>query len=123
MAASLLRSCLGVLVFLAAAELRIRADEPDAELLPPPRELTPEPTLAPGHPVLGTFPIPAYYRTSHYAIWQFYAVDQRGYFRPRVVYSPIGGYYLYNGQPYPGVLVEPLIWRPIVTDTAAGPSH
>ena len=42
-----------------------------------------------------------YPKESAYNHWQYLAVDRLGNFRPRVVYSPNGSYYLYNGMPYP----------------------
>jgi hypothetical protein len=71
--------------------------EPQAqpEQLPTPRTAAPEPA-----PVV--LP-PAYFRRSHYDVWQNYSVDRTGHFRPRVNYSPYGSYYRYNGQPYPWI--------------------
>jgi hypothetical protein len=48
-----------------------------------------------------------YLRTSMYARWQYYAVDQQGYFRPRVVLELPEPYYLVNGRPYPLLPVLP----------------
>ena len=42
-----------------------------------------------------------YPKESAYNHWQYLAVDRLGNFRPRVVYSPNGSYYLYNGMSYP----------------------
>ena len=42
-----------------------------------------------------------YPKESAYSHWQNLAVDRLGNFRPRVVYSPNGSYYLYNGMSYP----------------------
>ncbi len=94
-------------------------DEADDELLPPPRELQPAPA-APVYVVPHAPPIPAYYRTSAYDVWQLNAVDRRGFWRPRVMYSPYGAYYLYNGQRYPWAELQPTIWQPWVTDSPAG---
>jgi hypothetical protein len=33
--------------------------------------------------------------------WSMYGVNSAGRFRPRVVLSPYGSYYLYTGEPYP----------------------
>jgi hypothetical protein len=49
----------------------------------------------------------SYVRTSMYARWQYYAVDQQGYFRPRVVLDFPEPYYLVNGRPYPLLPVLP----------------
>lgn len=40
-------------------------------------------------------------KESAYSHWQNLAVDRLGNFRPRVVYSPNGSFYLYNGMSYP----------------------
>jgi hypothetical protein len=42
-----------------------------------------------------------YPKESAYSHWQNLAVDRLGNFRPRVVYSPNGSFYLYNGMSYP----------------------
>jgi|GEM_PF-283755 len=42
-----------------------------------------------------------YPKESAYNHWQYLAVDRLGNFRPRVVYSPNGSYYLHNGMSYP----------------------
>jgi hypothetical protein len=73
--------------------LEARADEaPNAETLPQPREssvVMPMPDL------------PAYYRTNPYDVWQYYAVNRRNQWRPRVAISPYGGaYYMSDGAPY-----------------------
>lgn len=74
--------------------------------LPPPR-LIAAPTPAPA-PVLATIPQmgiqeldPARIRTSRYEVWQWYGVNVQGKYVPRVIYSPSGAYYRYNGQPFP----------------------
>jgi hypothetical protein len=64
------------------------------ESMPPPRVLE-EPVLP--HAGLD----PAYFRQSRMDIWQNYAVDRTGHWRPLVIYSPSGAYYRYNGQPFP----------------------
>jgi hypothetical protein len=42
-------------------------------------------------------------RINRYEIWQFYEVDRAGQFRPRVIDSPYGAFYLYDGRPFPWV--------------------
>jgi hypothetical protein len=49
------------------------------------------------------FPPPPAYRVSRYAVWQFYGVNWRGEFKPLVLDTPEGGYYLYHHIPYPFV--------------------
>lgn len=69
-----------------------------------------DPELTPLRP-LPAQPLPVenttYLRTSMYARWQYYAVDQQGYFRPRVVLDLPEPYYLVNGRCYPLLPVLP----------------
>jgi hypothetical protein len=79
------------------------AAEPPAEVLPAPREV---PGAVPARPapvaVPEAYPMSGYYRTSRYALWQDYAPDLQGQYRPLVGFAPGNGYYyLYNGAPYP----------------------
>lgn len=54
-------------------------------------------------------PVPlAGIRPDRYAVWQYYGVDRAGSFRPRVILTPEGAYYLYNGKCYPWVSTHPL---------------
>jgi hypothetical protein len=64
----------------------------EPEVLPPPRELRP-PT------VVKT--IEVYYAPDPYWRMRLYAVDRYGHLRARVIYTPNGAFYLYNGEPYP----------------------
>lgn len=49
-------------------------------------------------------------------VWQYYGVDSTGRFRPLVVNSPLGAYYLYNGQPYPWTTTRPGFVMPYAVD-------
>jgi hypothetical protein len=82
-----------ILVLCAAARA---ADPPDTEQLPAPREVVPSPAAPPM-----VQPPPMFLRPNRWAHWQYYSVDQFNQWRPRVVYSPYGDYYYYNGAPYP----------------------
>jgi hypothetical protein len=106
-----------VFVALALAGPALAADPP-AETLPPPRPATP-PEMAPGPalpppvpPELMLFP-----RQNPYAVWQFYSPNYLGYWRPRVIATAQGGYYLYNGMPFP-YTVYPGEYKPIVGNPA-----
>lgn len=46
-------------------------------------------------------------RPNPYDVWQFYAVDNYGRFRPRVAEYPDGLRYVYNGQPFPWAMNYP----------------
>jgi hypothetical protein len=78
-----------------------------------------EPVVAPAVPVApGPLPPLGYYRVSAYEVWQNLAVDRNGFFRPRVVSTPYGAYYRYNGRPYPWMSVKPFDVAPAVTAPA-----
>jgi hypothetical protein len=55
-------------------------------------------------------------RLNRYEVWQYYAVDRFGRFRPKVNYSVYGSYYLYNGEPYPWTATHQLDFMPYVVD-------
>ena len=55
-------------------------------------------------------------RVNRYAIWQNYAVDRYGYFRPRVIYTPEGAFYYHDGRPYPYLTTHPLNFMPYAGD-------
>lgn len=73
---------------------------------------------APAPRVLGPAPLPhpAFMRRSAYEVWQYYGVDRQGFFKPLVIYSPYGAYYLYDGTSYPWAQVYPRDWMPYVVD-------
>jgi hypothetical protein len=99
-----------------------------AQVLPPPRVVPPVGPLPPPHlaPPLGgvpvmppagrplpplplaasPYPVPGY-RPSPYQVWQNYGLTYNGWLRPRVIQTPYGGYFLYNGAPYPYVYTRP----------------
>ena len=112
------------LVPLALVTALVYADGVIGQSLPPPRVLPPEnglaqPVLPPvGGATLFVMPSggrpqpmmagpPLGYRPSAYQVWQYYGVTSQGWLRPRVIQVNGGGYYLYNGQPYPYVNVNP----------------
>ncbi len=82
------------------------------ELLPPPREAVPQPQQAqtqPGTPLPGVVVMPqlpalppgiGFYRTSAYDHWQHMSTTLDGRWRPRVLTTPAGVYYSYDGRPY-----------------------
>ena len=97
------RVMLGIVVFSALAGV-VRADDP----LPAPRVVQAPPSYVVG-------PLP-YARRSAYEVWQYYGVDRRGFFRPLVVYSPYGAYYLYDGAPFPWTTTHQREFMPYVVD-------
>jgi hypothetical protein len=79
----------------------------EPEQLAPPRQFSPPITyyIVPAAPP----------RLDTRAAWSLYGVDQMGRFRPRVVLSPYGSYYLRNGEPYPW-MPEPRLVMPRTSD-------
>jgi hypothetical protein len=56
------------------------------------------------------------YRVSRYAVWQYKGVDASGHFRPLVISTSEGAYYLYSGKPYLTPTVRMGNYIPFVTD-------
>lgn len=81
------------LVFVLALTTTALAADGPGDVLPPPRRVVPTQP-----PIL---PPPIYVSRNPYDVWQSYGVGRMGVWRPRVVYSPYGPYYWYNGQPFP----------------------
>jgi hypothetical protein len=104
-----------LIVFVLASGLSLqasRAQEP--EQLPPPKQpfvapapeyFVPYPSLPPPPPRLDTR-----------GAWAYYGVDSAGRFRPRVVLSPYGSYYLYTREPYPWAPMQPRDLLPRTSD-------
>jgi hypothetical protein len=86
------------------------ADEP---VLPAPRPLVRE--------IVG--PV-GFTRPDPYAVWQYYAVDRQGRFRPLVLPSYDVYRYAANGEPYPGAQSHPKYFTPMMGNPAtfAGPT-
>lgn len=84
-------------------------DKPKQEPLPPPRRVDPlpEPT-----PVVVVPFVPV----SAYAVWDLYAPDRRGVFKPRVIATPYGAFYPLTGQPYPWTTTNMRNYMPYATD-------
>jgi hypothetical protein len=70
--------------------------QPDEELLPAPRAM-PRPAPSISHQPL---PPLGFYRPNPYDVWQRYSVGDGGFWRTRVLNTPEGAFYLYNGEPY-----------------------
>lgn len=88
-----------------AGEAKPPKQEP--ELLAPPRQIAPP---------IAYYIVPAAPpRLDTRAAWSLFGVDQAGRFRPRVVLSPYGSYYLHNGEPYPW-MPEPRLLMPRTSD-------
>lgn len=86
------------------------ADQPPKDSpLPPPRVVPQQPEQ-----VIILTP-PSFVRPSRLAVWQNYGVDRYGRFRPLVIASPHGPYYLATGKPYPYALLHSLNWLPYVS--------
>jgi hypothetical protein len=83
-------------------------DPPKEQPLPPPR-VVPKP-----EPPVHVMPPPAFLRPNRYDVWQYHGVDRYGRFRPLVIGSPHGPYYLLTGKPYPYAFVHSLNWLPYI---------
>lgn len=99
--------------FLAVGLMLQEGANPPAELLlHPPRPLTAPPV------VLQSVD---YIRPNPYDVWQAYGVDRYGQFRARVLPTPHGFRYVFNGSPYPWwptspENVVPMVVQPAVFD-------
>ena len=91
-----------------------RADDPmPEEKLPAPRIIV-APPPAGGNLFLPAAPI--LYQHGTRDVWQNYAVDSSGRWRPRVILAPYGSYYYSNGQPYPWTTTHPRSFRAVTHD-------
>jgi hypothetical protein len=79
----------------------------EADVLPLPKLAVP---MGPLGPVLPGFILP-----DRYAHWQFYAPDQQGFLKPRVIIAPGQSYYLCNGMPYKFLPTNPQVWSKNIT--------
>ncbi len=99
------RIVLWTMLFLFFSASRAAAADPTPE---------PPPLLPP--PLPPTIVNPQWGRIDRYAVWQNYAVDRFGKWRPRVLYTPEGAFYYYDGRPFPWVTVHPLEFMPYAGD-------
>jgi hypothetical protein len=109
-----LQAALFGLIGLFSFAQRSSADDerpPQPEVLPMPSQEGPEIMIPEDAPLSRAF-----LQTSRYDVWQYYGVDRFGRFRARVIYSPYGAYYLYNGKPYPWTTTHALDFMPYVVD-------
>ncbi|MGE3804774.1 MAG: hypothetical protein AB7K24_08895 [Gemmataceae bacterium] len=73
-----------------------KAEKKGEEAAPAPRTAEPEIIVLPYY----------HQRINRYDVWQKVAVSHSDQWRPRVINSPYGAYYLYNGKPYPWLPVR-----------------
>ncbi len=91
------------------------ADPPaERDVLPPPRKVVPVEPI-PAAPVM-----PPVYNHNPYDAWVSYGVGRQGFWRPRVVYSPYGPYYVYSGQPFPWAPTRQGEFRPYIVAPPEG---
>ena len=76
----------------------------------------PQPPLRPRDVVEVEAPPPLYFKPNPLDVWQFYAVDRAGKFQARVVLSPYGPFYLYNGMPFPWLSTRSIQVMPYLMD-------
>lgn len=99
-----MRICATIVVLLAGLCTVAAAAEP-APVAPP--DPLPVPYFS-GPPVV---------RINRYAVWQNYAVDRRGYFRPRVILTQEGdAFYTIDARPYPWLHVRTLDFMPYASE-------
>src|SRR5215510_12622320 len=103
---TLMLRCFTVFGFAVALSFgsSLVADEPKQkhqkpELLPAPKEAAPS--------VITITPWAPQPRTRE--VWQYYHVDSRDRFVPRVLYHPAGAFYLRTGEPYPWTTTRPTL--------------
>lgn len=117
-----MRSVLPLTIFCLVNPI-LHAQQP--EVLPAPRsekvqpktEVLPVPgSILPGQPIIRERIVPGP-QVGRRNVWELLSVDYRGMWVPRVVPTPDGGgYYLYNGQPYPWTTTSSLPWMPYASD-------
>jgi hypothetical protein len=107
--AALLLICHGLVVW--------GADPQQPEPLGPPTPVVPE-VIGPAVPlpVIDLSPALPYERIDRYEKWQYFGVDRQGHWRPRVVQSPHGFVYLYDGAPYPFAPIRSMNFMTYATD-------
>jgi hypothetical protein len=83
-------------------------------------DLTPlsGPTLPMPAPVPGMLPASpiSFIRPNRLDVWQYYAVDRNGRWRPRVALIGEGAFYMYDGMRYPGLPINQLNVMPYLLD-------
>jgi hypothetical protein len=94
---------------------------PPKQWIPPtPAPLAPAPAVPAPAPSIQYMPYPLLPppppRLDSRNAWALFGVDQTGHYRYRVVMSPYGSYYLYNGQPYYGTTLKQTYIQPKTTD-------
>src|SRR5262245_21457904 len=81
----------------------ITADEPKLETLPAPRPAV----VVPVYPV--------FIQRNPRDVWNYYAVDRQGGFRPRIIYEPgYGPYRAVVGTPFPSLSTDARSVRPVI---------
>jgi hypothetical protein len=111
MSGSIVRGTLGAATFLLGT-LVLAADPPATESLPAPRPVNPPVPLMPAPPIYRLYSPPL-----SRDVWRLYDVGNNGFWRPRVIVSPYGDYYLYNHAAYPWAQQHPQNYKPrVVTE-------
>lgn len=96
----MVRSIVFATLALVLAPSLLAAEDEKVEKAPAPKKAD-DAESAPTPRRVEEIIIPYYQRENRYARWQMYGVARSNQWRPRVVYSPNGPYYLYNGAPFP----------------------
>jgi hypothetical protein len=122
-----MRLLAGLSLVLFAVSARADQPLPSWHPLPPPHGAAvlyspPGKELPPGVAFESPVPLPpgvtvvvvpgGFYRPDPYDVWQGYAVNNRGRFRPRIIYDNGHTYYAADGRPFPYQNSPLTQWRP-----------
>jgi hypothetical protein len=97
---------------LLSCALGLWPNEGRAQPLPAPRPLPPAFVPPPS-----TFPPPPPFRRSAYEIWQYYGINNTGWFLPLVIDDGFGGVYRSDGTPYTGISTHMINYMPYGMDS------
>ena len=84
-----------VVAAFALVTAPVQGGQPDSDTLPAPRPVSPPPAVVPPPPVYILYAPPL-----SRDVWRGYDVDYKGFWRPRVAFTPEGDFYLRSGAPY-----------------------
>ncbi len=97
---------------LLVGALGLWPKEGRSQPLPAPRPVPPV-VMPPAAP----FPPPPPYRRSAYEVWQYYDVNNTGWWLPLVIDNGLGGAYRYQGIPFTGVPTRMINYMPYARDS------
>ena len=113
MSRRILRAIVGIAMLMSANHVRASDD-----LTPLAGPTLPMPTPTP-QPLIMVMPSArptGYYRPNRMDVWQYYAVDRNGGWKPRVAMTPYGNFTMYNGVPYYMLPIKQMDVIPYILD-------